>query len=63
MAPSEQAQIKSFDDLAGIAAEFDDACRIVENSFDTKDEEWQLGFSNGYCLALHVSGRFRIRRA
>lgn len=62
MAPSEQAHIKSFDDLAGIAAQFDDACRIVENSFDIRDEEWQLSFSNGYCLYLNSTGTFKIHR-
>ncbi len=60
MAPSLDTSIESFDDLAGIAAKFDDACRIVENSFDTRDEEWRLHFSNGYSIALHVGGTFKI---
>ncbi len=62
MPPSELPPSPGIGDFLKFAAEFDDTCRIVENSIDRLNEEWRLRFSNGYCLCLRGAGTFDIRR-
>ncbi len=49
-----------FENLVEASATFTSSTRLVENSLDTREEVWRLGFDNGYTILIGSDGRCRV---
>lgn len=51
---------REFENLAAVSAAFTGSTRLVENTLDTREEVWRLGFDNGYTILVGSDGTCRI---